>query len=84
MNPLKQPEPCGQSPWLDFLKRSLIGRGPLLPGTELAFGNEVQYDRVFRLFRKARVDQRVARFQQVKIDNPNVHHDALEFPADRL
>ena len=24
MNPLKQLEACGQSPWLDYLKRSLI------------------------------------------------------------
>ncbi|HVA15483.1 MAG TPA: bifunctional transaldolase/phosoglucose isomerase [Stellaceae bacterium] len=29
MNPLKQLEACGQSPWLDYLKRSLIGTGQL-------------------------------------------------------
>lgn len=29
MNPLKQLESCGQSPWLDYLKRSLILRGEL-------------------------------------------------------
>ncbi len=29
MNPLKQLEACGQSPWLDYLKRSLIERGGL-------------------------------------------------------
>ncbi len=29
MNPLKQLESCGQSPWLDCLKRSLIARGEL-------------------------------------------------------
>lgn len=29
MNPLKQLELCGQSPWLDYLKRSLIERGEL-------------------------------------------------------
>ncbi len=29
MNPLKQLERCGQSPWLDYLKRSLIERGEL-------------------------------------------------------
>src|SRR3974390_1249033 len=29
MNPLKQLESCGQSPWLDYLKRSLIARGEL-------------------------------------------------------
>src|SRR6202142_1671532 len=29
MNPLKQLETCGQSPWLDYLKRSLIEKGEL-------------------------------------------------------
>lgn len=29
MNPLKQLEECGQSPWLDYLKRSLIETGEL-------------------------------------------------------
>ena len=29
MNPLKQLEACGQSPWLDYLKRSLIETGEL-------------------------------------------------------
>jgi len=29
MNPLKQLENCGQSPWLDYLKRSLIAKGEL-------------------------------------------------------
>jgi transaldolase / glucose-6-phosphate isomerase len=29
MNPLKQLETCGQSPWLDYLKRSLIQKGEL-------------------------------------------------------
>ena len=27
MNKLKQLEACGQSPWLDYLKRSLIEKG---------------------------------------------------------
>jgi len=29
MNPLKQLETCGQSPWLDYLRRSLIEKGEL-------------------------------------------------------
>jgi transaldolase/glucose-6-phosphate isomerase len=29
MNPLKQLESCGQSPWLDYVKRSLIEKGEL-------------------------------------------------------
>lgn len=29
MNPLQQLEACGQSPWLDYLNRSLVGSGEL-------------------------------------------------------
>jgi len=29
MNPLNRLEACGQSPWLDYLKRSLIEKGEL-------------------------------------------------------
>jgi hypothetical protein len=56
----------------------------LLPGTELAFENEVQYDRAFTLFGKARVAHKVARFRQVNMDDPHVHHDALEFPGGQI
>jgi len=52
----------------------------LLPGTELAFEEDVQYDRALRVFGKVRVNHRVARFRQVNMNDPNVHHDALEFP----
>src|SRR6516164_9251448 len=52
----------------------------LLPGTELAFEDDIQYDRVFSLFGKARVNHKVARFRQVNMNDPSVHHDALEFP----
>ena len=56
----------------------------LLPGTEIAFDNDVQYDRAFSMFGKARVAHRVARFRQVNMDDPHVHHDALEFPGGQL
>jgi hypothetical protein len=56
----------------------------LLPGTEIAFDEEVQYDRAFSLFGKARVEHRVARFRQVNMDDPHVHHDALEFPGGQI
>ena len=56
----------------------------LLPGTELAFDNEVQFDRAFSMFGKARVEHRVARFRQVNMDDPRVHHDALEFPGGQI
>jgi len=56
----------------------------LLPGTEIAFEEEVQYDRAFSLFGKARVEHKVARFRQVNMDDPHVHHDALEFPGGQI
>ncbi len=56
----------------------------LLPGTEIAFDADVQYDRAFSLFGRARVGQRVARFRQINMDDPNVHHDALEFPGGQI
>lgn len=53
----------------------------LLPGTELAFDEEVRYDRpFFKFFGKARVHHKVARFRQIDLDDPHVQHDALEFP----
>ena len=52
----------------------------LLPGTEIAFDEEVQYDRAFSLFGKARVEHKVARFRQVNMDDPHVHHDAPRIP----
>jgi hypothetical protein len=56
----------------------------LLPGTELAFETAVQYDRAFSLFGKAIVEHKVARFRQLNMDDPHVHHDALEFPAGQM
>jgi len=61
----------------------------LLPGTELAFDENVQYDcpRSFlgiRFMGKARVDHKVASFRKVDVDNPHVQHDALEFPNGQV
>ena len=56
----------------------------LLPGTELAFQDYVQYHRALSRFGKARVNHKVARFRQVDLDNPRVHHDALEFPGGQI
>src|SRR5438874_12302914 len=50
----------------------------LLPGTELAFDNEVRYER--GLFGKPRVNHKVARFLQIDVNDPHLHHDALEYP----
>ena len=54
----------------------------LLPGTELAFEEEVRCDTgiVFSW----RLGHRVAKFQQVDKNRSNVHHDALEFPDGKI
>ena len=56
----------------------------LLPGTELAFDDDIRYDRALSFFGKARVNHRVARFRQVNMNDPHVHHDALEFPDGEI
>jgi len=56
----------------------------LLPGTEVAFEDDVQYDRAFSMFGKARVGHKVARFRQISMHDPHVHHDALEFPGGQV
>jgi hypothetical protein len=56
----------------------------LLPGTEIAFDQPVHYDRAFSMFGRARIDERVARFRQINMDDPHVHHDALEFPGGQI
>ncbi len=56
----------------------------LLPGTELAFENLVEYERALSLFGRTRVEHRVARFRQMNMEDPHVHHDALEFPGGQI
>jgi len=54
----------------------------LLPGTEVAFDKEVEYEHGFfpNLMPVRKVGQKVARFRLVNKEQPHVHHDALEFP----
>ena len=56
----------------------------LLPGTEVAFEKEIEFERGFGLFsswtRQKRIGDKVARFRHLNADKPNMHHDALEFP----
>jgi len=53
----------------------------LLPGTEVAFENEVKYERIlFPSMRHGRLGETVAQFRQINVGRPMVHHDALEFP----
>ena len=48
----------------------------LLPGTEVAFEENVRYHRALTLFGKARVDHKVARFRQVNMHDQQVHQFA--------
>src|SRR6266540_7188105 len=57
----------------------------LLPGTELAFENEVEYDPALGSFLPNRkVRQKVARFRKLNSERPHLHHDALEFPGGQI
>lgn len=52
----------------------------LLPGTEIAFERDVvEYDHPLGFFPNRKIRERVARFRQINKEQPNVHHDALEF-----
>jgi len=56
----------------------------LLPGTEVAFENDIEFEGGLGFFLNwklaKRTGERVARFRQVYMDKPHMHHDALEFP----
>jgi hypothetical protein len=57
----------------------------LLPGTELAFENEVEYDPALGSFLPNRkVRQKVACFRKVSNEQLHRHHDALEFPDGQI
>src|SRR5262245_57647725 len=56
----------------------------LLPGTELAFEQEVQCETAFVLRSKCQLGHKVAQFRQVNKDQSDVHHDALEFPDGQI
>jgi hypothetical protein len=56
----------------------------LLPGTEVAFEREVECERIF-VFRSQRIiGEKLARFRQIKTEEPHTHHDALEFPNGQI
>jgi hypothetical protein len=57
----------------------------LLPGTELAFAKEVEYERGFPLlWTTRRIVEKVAQFQRVNASQPEAHHDALQFPSGQI
>jgi hypothetical protein len=51
----------------------------LLPGTELAFDRNVSVDSKFRFLPNKSIGQKLARFRQINMHEPLVHHDSLEF-----
>jgi hypothetical protein len=60
----------------------------LLPGTEVAFEKEAEWDHVFShllpSLRFGKIGQKVARFRRVNLENSHTHHDALEFPNGQI
>jgi len=56
----------------------------VLPGTEIAFENDVEYDHFLALFRNRKVGATVAQFRKLDPDKEHVHHDALEFPNGKI
>jgi hypothetical protein len=56
----------------------------VLPGTEIAFENEVKWDRLFAMFRRNPHLGKVVRFRQINTGNPHTHHDAVEFPNGNI
>jgi hypothetical protein len=56
----------------------------LRPGTEIAFDSDIMFEGGSRFLRSWTVETkrgvRVARFRQIDVDKPYVHHDALELP----
>ena len=60
----------------------------LLPGTELAFEKEAEYDHplawILPRSRFGKLRQTVARFRQINMDKPSAHHDALEFANGKI
>jgi hypothetical protein len=58
----------------------------LLPGTEIAFDDNVECEPSFGIgiLPNKKIGHRLARFRQINMDNPVIHHDALEFPDGQV
>ena len=55
----------------------------LLPGTELAFEENLECETAY-CFAFKRLEHKLARFRQVDLHQPSVHHDALELPDGQI
>ena len=56
----------------------------LLPGTELAFENNVECEPALGILPNKKIGQKVARFREINVERPCAHHDALEFPDGQV
>jgi hypothetical protein len=58
----------------------------LLPGTELAFDENVECEPSFGIgiLPNKKIGQRLARFRQINTENAVTHHDAFEFPDGQV
>jgi hypothetical protein len=56
----------------------------LMPGTELAFEQEVSCVHALGLLPSRKIPDKVARFREINLQNPHDHHDALEFSGGQL
>src|SRR3954453_18281063 len=56
----------------------------LLPGTEIPFDAEVEYDAKITLMGFKKVRSQAARFRHVHEGQPYLHHDALEFSNGKV
>jgi len=56
----------------------------VLPGTELAFERDVEFENLMGALPNGTVGEKMARFRQINKDQPNVHHDALQFPNGQI
>jgi hypothetical protein len=55
----------------------------VMPGTEIAFDEEVAYEKPVT-YEIVRTTSKVARFRQINLIEPRSHHDALEFPNGQV
>ena len=65
------------------LQLATRGQSPV-PGTELVFDRDAEYEHVLGFFPNKKLCEKVARFRQINLDSPHEHHDALEFPSGRV
>jgi hypothetical protein len=56
----------------------------LMPGTEIAFDDDIRFYEEVTHFAARREGVSVARFRQVDLDNAYAHHDALELPDGKV